>query len=115
MTARYAGMDRATGEALLDEAHISQSLRDILMTPVGTRVMRRDYGSLLSALLDQPQNPALRLQIMAACYMALLKWEPRITLSALNFETRYNGEMIVELTGQLVDSAGDVSLTIPLS
>jgi phage baseplate assembly protein W len=115
MTARYAGMDRATGETLLDEAHISQSVRDILMTPVGTRVMRRDYGSLLSALLDQPQNPALRLQIMAACYMALLKWEPRITLSALNFETRYNGEMIVELTGQLVDSAGDVSLTIPLS
>lgn len=115
MTARYAGMDRSTGETLLDEAHISQSVRDILMTPVGTRVMRRDYGSLLSALLDQPQNPALRLQIMAACYMALLKWEPRITLSALNFETRYNGEMIVELTGQLVDSAGDVSLTIPLS
>ncbi|MDY0971385.1 GPW/gp25 family protein [Siccibacter turicensis] len=115
MTARYTGMDRTRGVALVDEAHVSQSVRDILMTPVGTRVMRREYGSLLSALLDQPQNPALRLQIMSACYMALLKWEPRITLTALNFETRFNGEMIVELTGQLTDTAGDISLTIPLS
>ncbi|PSN06246.1 GPW/gp25 family protein [Siccibacter turicensis] len=115
MTARYTGMDRTRGAALVDEAHVSQSVRDILMTPVGTRVMRREYGSLLSALLDQPQNPALRLQIMSACYMALLKWEPRITLTALNFETRFNGEMIVEITGQLTDTAGDISLTIPLS
>ena len=115
MTARYTGMDRTRGAALVDEAHVSQSVRDILMTPVGTRVMRREYGSLLSALLDQPQNPALRLQIMSACYMALLKWEPRITLTALNFETRFNGEMIVELTGQLTDTAGDISLTISLS
>lgn len=115
MTARYIGMDRTRGAALVDEAHVSQSVRDILMTPVGTRVMRREYGSLLSALLDQPQNPALRLQIMSACYMALLKWEPRITLTALNFETRFNGEMIVEITGQLTDTAGDISLTIPLS
>lgn len=114
-TATWSGMQRDSGLQLTDIDHIRQSVRDILLTPQGSRVMRRDYGSLLSALLDQPQNPALRLQIMAACYMALLKWEPRITLSALNFETRYNGEMIVELTGQLVDSAGDVSLTIPLS
>jgi phage baseplate assembly protein W len=48
-------------------------VRDILVTPIGSRIMRREYGSL-SALIDQPQTPALRLQIMAACYSAIQKW-----------------------------------------
>ncbi|EGT5684005.1 GPW/gp25 family protein [Cronobacter dublinensis] len=115
MTARYSGMSRATGMSLTDAGHISQSIRDILTTPVGSRVMRRDYGSLLSMLLDQPQNQALRLQIMSACYMAILKWEPRVRLTGLTFETRFNGEMVVEISGQRTDTGGDISLTIPVS
>lgn len=71
MTARYLGMNRNTGIGISDSEHISQSMRDILLTPVGSRVMRREYGSLLSALIDMPQNPALRLQIMVACYSAI--------------------------------------------
>ncbi len=41
MSARYSGMSRDTGEALTDLDHIRQSVRDILLTPVGSRVMRR--------------------------------------------------------------------------
>lgn len=59
MTVRYIGMNRDTGQTLTDSEHISQSVRDILITPVGSRVMRREYGSLLSALIDQPQSPAV--------------------------------------------------------
>lgn len=77
MTTRYIGMNRETGRAITDADHIRQSCGDILRTPVGSRVMRRDYGSLLFSLIDMPQTDALRLQIMCACYMALLKWEPR--------------------------------------
>lgn len=115
MTARYCGMSRDTGLNLTDRDHIRQSVRDILITPVGSRVMRRDYGSLLSALIDQPQNPALRLQVMAACYMAILKWEPRITLTAITFDSHFNGQMVVELTGERRDTVGAFSLTVPLS
>ncbi|EDU7763677.1 baseplate assembly protein, partial [Salmonella enterica] len=86
MTARYLGMNRNTGIGISDSEHISQSMRDILLTPVGSRVMRREYGSLLSALIDMPQNPALRLQIMVACYSAIQKWEPRIRLISISFE-----------------------------
>ena len=35
--------------------------------------MRRDYGSLLASMIDQPQTPALELQIKVACYMAVLE------------------------------------------
>lgn len=74
MTVRYLGMNSQTGLSISEVEHIRQSVRDILVTPVGSRVMRREYGSLLSALIDQPQTPALRLQIMAACYSAIQRW-----------------------------------------
>lgn len=115
MTARYLGMNRNTGRAITDADHISQSVGDILRTPVGSRVMRRDYGSLLSAMIDQPQTPALELQIKVACYMAILKWEPRITLTSITTERQFDGKMIVNLTGQLKDTGESLSLTLPVS
>ncbi|WP_447882359.1 GPW/gp25 family protein, partial [Serratia fonticola] len=99
MMARYSGMSRDTGTELTDLDHIRQSVRDILITPIGSRVMRREYGSLLSALIDQPQNAAVKLQVMAACYVAILKWEPRISLTAITFESYFNGQMVVDITG----------------
>ncbi|WP_236874447.1 GPW/gp25 family protein [Citrobacter portucalensis] len=115
MTARYQGMNRNTGLGITDTEHISQSMRDILLTPVGSRVMRREYGSLLSALIDMPQNPALRLQIMVACYSAIQKWEPRIRLTAISFETGNAGEMYVDITGMRTDTGASVSTTVSLS
>lgn len=115
MTARYQGMNRNTGLGISDTEHINQSMRDILLTPVGSRVMRREYGSLLSALIDMPQNPALRLQIMVACYSAIQKWEPRIRLTAISFETGDAGEMYVDITGMRTDTGASVSTTVSLS
>lgn len=115
MTARYQGMNRNTGLTISDTEHISQSMRDILLTPVGSRVMRREYGSLLSALIDMPQTPALRLQIMVACYSAIQKWEPRIRLTAISFETGEAGEMYVDITGARTDTGASVSTTLSLS
>ncbi|EFI6528050.1 GPW/gp25 family protein [Escherichia coli] len=115
MTVRYQGMNRNTGLGISDTEHISQSMRDILLTPVGSRVMRREYGSLLSALIDMPQNPALRLQIMVACYSAIQKWEPRIRITAISFETGDAGEMYVDITGMRTDTGASVSTTVSLS
>ncbi|EAZ5991690.1 GPW/gp25 family protein [Salmonella enterica] len=115
MTASYIGMSRNTGRTITDAEHISQSLSDILRTPVGSRVMRRDYGSLLSSMIDQPQTPALELQIKVACYFAALKWEPRISLSTVTTERQFDGRMIVSLTGEIAATGETLSLTIPVS
>ncbi|WP_284258722.1 GPW/gp25 family protein [Klebsiella pneumoniae] len=115
MTERYLGMNRLTGESISDVDHISQSIGDILRTPVGSRVMRREYGSLLSEMIDQPQTPALELQIMAACYMAILKWEPRVKLTSITTTRQFDGQMVVDVTGQITDTGESLSLTIPVS
>lgn len=114
----YAGMNASTGRAIADTAHIRQSIADILMTPLGSRVMRRDYGSLLPELIDQPLNGATRMKAMGACVMALIKWEPRIrpTHIALTLGDD-QGALTIELTASLATGprAGQsVSLSVPL-
>lgn len=77
------GMNATTGELIEDCAHVAQSVADILTTPIGTRVQRRDYGSLLPELLDQPYNQATRLRLFGAAATALMRWEPRLQITAL--------------------------------
>jgi len=72
------GMNVSTGRRLDELAHIRQSIRDILTTPIGSRVMRRDYGSLLPELIDQPLHDATLMQAYAAAVMAIIRWEPRV-------------------------------------
>ena len=74
------GMARATGAALDGLEHIKQSVLDILSTPIGTRVGRREYGSLLPELIDQPMTPANILRIYAASAVAVSRNEDRILL-----------------------------------
>ncbi|NQF31916.1 GPW/gp25 family protein [Enterobacter asburiae] len=96
----YIGMSQGNGRAITDTDHLRQSVRDILLTPQGSRIARREYGSLLSELIDQPQNPALRLQVMSAIYVALSRWEPRLTLDSITINSSFDGSMVVELTGK---------------
>lgn len=46
------GVNCRTGKRLSGVAHLRQSVSDILNTPVGSRVLVRDYGSDLFELLD---------------------------------------------------------------
>lgn len=101
---KYIGMNRNSGLNIGDIDHIRQSISDVLTTPQGSRVMRRDYGSLISTLIDQSQNPALRLKMMAAVYGAVMRWEPRVTLNAISISTQIDGKMSVDLTRSRTDS-----------
>ncbi len=78
------GMSRKlnTGRLPILEAknHLAQSIADILTTPIGTRVMRPDYGSRIPELIDTPMNKGWKIKVFAACAEALDKWEPRIHL-----------------------------------
>lgn len=107
----YIGMSQGNGKAITDTDHLRQSVRDILLTPQGSRIARREYGSLLSALIDQPQNLALRLQVMSAVYVSLSRWEPRLTLDSITISSNFDGYMVVELTGQRNNGA-PVSLSV---
>jgi phage baseplate assembly protein W len=70
-----------TGRPLADIDHLRQSIRDILTTRKGTRVMCRDYGFRLPELVDRPANPAFEMDVFVATAEALAQWEPRFELT----------------------------------
>lgn len=69
-------MNRETGATISELDHIGQNITDILTTRIGTRVMRREYGSLLPELVDHPFNDATRLRVYAGTVMALIAGRP---------------------------------------
>lgn len=108
-------MNRETGADISELDHIGQSISDILTTRIGTRIMRREYGSLLSELVDHPFNDATRLRLYAGTVMALMRWEPRISLSRVQFlGANLRGQSVLELEGSVVDSNEPLSLSVPL-
>lgn len=108
-------MNRQTGAAIGTLEHIGQSITDILTTRIGTRVMRREYGSLLPELVDQPFNDVIRLQVYAATVMSLMRWEPRISLSRVQFlGASLQGQSVLDIEGTIVDTNQPLSLSLPL-
>jgi len=77
------GINKNTGKPLAGIDHLRQSIIDILTTPRGTRVMRRQYGSKLFELIDAPLNSDTVLFLYAAIAEALDKWEPRLKLKRI--------------------------------
>lgn len=104
MTERYRGMNAAGTGTLTDQDHVWQSVNDILLTPIGSRVMRRNYGSMVPDLIDSPQNDVTRLQLMSAAVIALAAWEPRIALDAINIVYSATGAVTVEMSGLLTET-----------
>jgi phage baseplate assembly protein W len=111
-------MSATTGRAIDGEEHLRQSITDVLSTPIGTRVMRRDYGSLVPELIDQPLNGATRLKLYGATATALMRWEPRIRLTRIELtQGGEPGAFVLELEGHRTDvppANEHTRLTIPL-
>lgn len=98
------GTNSQTGKSLTGVEHLRQSIRDILTTPIGSRVMRRDYGSRLFELIDAPLNSSTLLGLYAATAEALEKWEPRFQLQSVKAVTATPGRVELDMVGKyLID------------
>ena len=108
-------MNRETGGAISTVEHIGQSISDILTTRVGTRVMRREYGSLLPELVDQPFNDVTRLRVYAASVMAIMRWEPRVSISRVQLDgATLQGQVVIDIEGRILDRNQALSMSLPL-
>ncbi|HEJ7011152.1 TPA: GPW/gp25 family protein [Serratia marcescens] len=114
MSEKYRGMNNSGTGTLNDEDHVWQSANDILLTPIGSRIMRRNYGSLVPDLLDSPQNDVTRLQLMSATVIALAAWEPRLALDTINISYSPTGTVTAEMAGMLTESMEKSAGTIEL-
>lgn len=103
------GMSQHTGRALDGDDHLRQSIADILTTPVGSRVMRREYGSDLPRLIDSPINGETVVELFHATAVALARWEPRLRLERVQVTDVADGALAILLTGTRVDTGGQAA------
>lgn len=68
------------------EEDIRQSLRIILSTRTGERIMRPEFGTDLHKLVFHNMDLTARTQLRAAIEKAILYWEPRILLTNVSFD-----------------------------
>ena len=68
------------------ETDIQESLEILLSTQAGERPMNPKFGCQLSLLLFEPLNERLKEQIADQIKMAILQFEPRITVEKVELE-----------------------------
>ncbi|WP_298976486.1 GPW/gp25 family protein [uncultured Roseobacter sp.] len=93
--------DGHTGQAYLSQAEedIVESLRILMETRPGERVMHPTYGCKLHDLVFEPMNGETQAAIRVAITHAILFFEPRITLKSVSVVPSdwANGVLRVEL------------------
>lgn len=90
-----ATINATSGTPIDDMADIHQSIATILTTPIGTRVMRRDFGSLIFDLVDSPATPRGALRLIAATADAIERWEPRVRFVSATVRPAGDGRVVL--------------------
>lgn len=104
------GTNSATGKSLSGVAHLRQSITDILTTAIGSRVIRREYGSDLPTLIDAPMNLATISKIYAATAKAIIRWEPRFQVTNVSMSSAAPGAIVLDITGNYLPDGQPVML-----
>ncbi len=104
------GIDRKTGKSLSGIEHLKQSVNDILTTPKGSRVMRREYGSDLFKLIDRPINSDWLVDAYSAVAEALNRWEPRLKVSKVYAEQVNNGKIEIIIEGKYLPDGSPITI-----
>jgi phage baseplate assembly protein W len=109
------GMDARTGKPLTGVAHLKQSIEMIVTTLIGTRVMRRDFGSTIPALIDAPANKKTVLTVYAAIALALKQFEPRLKLTRVYAEfddLALAGKTVFSIEGEYLGEKVSTDITL---
>lgn len=104
------GIDANTGKRLGGIAHLRQSISDILTTPIGSRVMRREYGSRLFELVDAPINRGTITDIYAATAEAIERWEPRFDTTQVIIAGAQPGRVELDLIGNYLPDGQQITI-----
>lgn len=97
------GLNSVRGDSIQGVEHVRQSITQILTTPVGSRLMRREFGSLVPELIDHPCNDETRMLLFAATATALHRWEPRFRLQQVHLaDVDIHGRAVLELSGAIL-------------
>jgi uncharacterized protein len=97
------------------EQDIEQSIRIILSTMPGERLMRPEFGCRVHELLFEPQDATTEGLISYYVEQALGRWEPRIEVQEVQVSPNadYSGVLLVEIDYQIKATHDERSIVYP--
>lgn len=81
-----------------DEDNIRESLRVILLTEPGERLMREDFGCGLRRFLFEPNTPTTRALIQQRIERSIGLWERRVTVDDVTVEADPEDDRVVAIS-----------------
>jgi len=108
-------IDPATGGVAQENGpeKLKENVIHILLTGVGERVMRRDYGGGIRQLVHDPNNDALRAIVQHQIAKSVGQWEPRVLLQSVTV-TQQNGTLYAEIQYVIRRTQQLQSLSVPI-
>jgi phage baseplate assembly protein W len=97
------------------ERDIEQSIRIILETSPGERVMRPEFGCRARELLFAPRNSATQALLVLYVRQALGRWEPRIEVADIRVadDAARDGAWLVDITYKVKATHDERSIVHP--
>ena len=80
------------------EDNVRQSIRILLLTEPGERLMREEFGCGLRRFLFEPNTPATRQLIQDRITRAIGRWEPRVALNTVQVDPDPDDSRTVRIT-----------------
>jgi uncharacterized protein len=98
------------------DENVRESIRTILLTDPGERIMLPEFGAGLRAFLFEPNTPASHRLIEERIVQSLRRWEPRIAVAdVLVAEDAHDPQQAnVTVTYQLVATGGQGGVDLAL-
>jgi len=97
-TQRTGGVFVGTSASASEQiSHINESLYQILGTLIGSRVIRRDFGSQIKGIVFEPNDPILDTMFDYMIRHAINDWEPRVIVGPINIDRSFWKEGRIEI------------------
>lgn len=110
------GVNQRGGISLVRrEQELEQAMRLILSTYPGERPMRPDFGCRLRDFVFRPTNMQTIAELMNEVQKALLRWEPRVDIEAVNVfpHPEDQGLLYIDIQYQAKDANDARNLVFP--
>lgn len=91
---------------------IEESIKDILQTPLGSRVMLPEYGSRLYELIDKKIDDEFRANLSWYVIEAVEKWEKRIKIDEVKLVSLNGHKLKIKL---ILTNSEELSLNLEIA
>lgn len=82
----------------MEQLSIEESIKDILSTRLGSRVMLPDYGSRLFELIDKRVDDVFKANLAWYVIEAVEKWESRVKIDEVKLISNENHKLKFRIT-----------------